>query len=380
MSAPGAQGPRPPSRAVWCAVAGGSLVGLSAAIALSRLGIDVTVAERSPARAVDGGGGLGVDVALLRQVTGIGEEPPVLHGIDRDTTAWHLLQAWLEAHASRRPGVTVSRGSNVITATPGDEQHAATVVIEDGRSYDAGLVIGADGARSTVRATVDPEHPDARYAGVLLWRTLVGEDALPRGVALPGVGEPSREVYAGPYRLVTYLVPGPAGQTAVGHRRLNMVWYDPQQRELLQEAGLLDGETVRGSLAPGALPDEVRRRLAGFAAASWPSPWREALTQALENASVFGTPLVQYKPARLVNGRVALAGDAAHAASPMVGGGFRQGLYDVRALAQTMTGITSPDEVMSALARYQQLRLGPATRHVSGSERATAAYLVHARG
>jgi hypothetical protein len=52
-----------------------------------------------------------VDVALLQQVTGIGEEPPVLHGIDRDTTAWHLLQGWLEEHAWRRPGVTVHRGT-----------------------------------------------------------------------------------------------------------------------------------------------------------------------------------------------------------------------------------------------------------------------------
>lgn len=47
-----------------CVVAGGSLVGLSAAIALSRLGMDVTVLERSPARAVEGGGGLGVDAGL----------------------------------------------------------------------------------------------------------------------------------------------------------------------------------------------------------------------------------------------------------------------------------------------------------------------------
>ena len=36
---------------VRCVVAGGNLVGLSAAIALSRLGMDVTVLERSPARA-----------------------------------------------------------------------------------------------------------------------------------------------------------------------------------------------------------------------------------------------------------------------------------------------------------------------------------------
>ena len=138
-----------------CTVAGGSLVGLSTAIALSRLGFAVTVDERSPARAVDGGGGLGVDVALLREVTGIGEDPPVQRGIDRDTTAWHLLESWLEEHALRRAGVTVRRGIDVISATPGDEQSRATVVTDDGTD-DADLVIGADGARSTVRATVDP--------------------------------------------------------------------------------------------------------------------------------------------------------------------------------------------------------------------------------
>ena len=370
---------RPAGAPMRCTVAGGSLVGLSAAIALSRLGFAVTVAERSPARAADGGGGLGVDVDLLREVTGIGQDPPVQHGIDRDTTAWHLLQSWLEEHASRRAGVTVRRGIDVITATAGDGQSEATVVTDDGAG-DADLVLGADGARSTVRASVDPEHPDARYAGVLLWRTLVEESVLPPDVALPADGEPSREMYAGPYRLVTYLVPGSAGETTAGHRRLNLVWYDPQQRELLHEAGLLDGDTVRGSLAPGALPDRVSKRLAAFAAASWPSPWREALGLALETGAVFGTPIVHYRPTRLVNGRVALAGDAAHAASPMVGGGFREGLYDVRALSQTMSGITSPREITSALARYQRLRLGPAVAHVSRSERATAAYLAQAGG
>jgi 2-polyprenyl-6-methoxyphenol hydroxylase-like FAD-dependent oxidoreductase len=383
VTAEGPRGSRPALRcspSLRCTVVGGSLVGLSAAIALSRVGFDVTVVERSLARAADGGGGLGVDVGLLREATGIGEEPPVLHGVDRDGTAWHLLQGWLEEHALRRRNVAVYRRTEVINATPGDDQRTAVVVTAEGSAYEADLVIGADGARSTVRATVDPERPDARYAGVLLWRTLVDEAALPLGVKLPGAGEPARELYAGPYRLVTYPVPGPAGETEVGYRRLNMVWYDPEQRELLRETGLLDGETVRGSLAPGALPEDVRSRLASFAAAKWPSPWREGLALGLEAGTVFGTPIVHYKPARLVNGRVALAGDAAHAASPMVGGGFRQGLYDVRALVDAMGEVTSSREVLSALDRYQQLRLGPATRHVSVSERATAAYLAHAGG
>ena len=93
---------------------------------------------------------------------------------------------------------------------------------------------------------------------------------------------------------------------------------------------------------------------------------------------MFGTPIVHYKPARLSAGRVALAGDAAHAASPMVGGGFRQGLYDVLALTQAMSTVGSPNEVPDALARYQRARLAPAIRHVTNSEQETAAYLAHA--
>ena len=364
--------------ALYCVVAGGSLVGLSAAIALSRLGITVTVLERSPSRAGADGGGLGVDVALLQQVTGIDGEPPVVHGTDRDTTAWHLPQGWLEDHALRRRGVTVHRGIQVSGVQPGDDQQSACVATADGGEYRADLVIGADGARSTVRASVAPDDPDARYAGVLLWRAMVDERALPDGVARPRSGEPSREVYAGPYRLVTYLVPGAAGQTDLGHRRLNLVWYDPEQGDLLRSLGLLDGQTVHGSLVPEALPGPVRERLATFAAANWPSPWREALALALAGGTVFGTPIVHYKPRRLTRGRAALAGDAAHAASPMVGGGFREGLYDVAALAQAMAGPTAPAAIPGALGRYQELRLGPAVRHVTVSEQATVAYLAHA--
>ena len=177
---------------------------------------------------------------------------------------------------------------------------------------------------------------------MLLWRALVDESAMPPGVALPADGEPSREMYAGPYRLVTYLVPGPAGETAVGHRRLNMVWYDPQQRELLHEAGAprrRDGpRQPRARCAAGRGEEAAGRLRVGQLA----EPVARSAGLALETGAVFGTPIVHYRPARLVNGRVALAGDAAHAASPMVGAESAQGLYDVRALSETMGGITTP--------------------------------------
>jgi hypothetical protein len=68
---------------------------------------------------------------------------------------------------------------------------------------------------------------------------------------------------------------------AVGEDGRRRGWpYDPDQGDLLRGLGLLDGETVHGSVAPRALPRPVRKRLAAFAAANWPSPWREALALA----------------------------------------------------------------------------------------------------
>ena len=269
-------------RALYCVVAGGSLVGLSAAIALSRLGITVTVSSASPSRAGADGGGLGVDVALLQQVTGIDGEPPVVHGTDRDTTAWHLLQGWLEDHALRRRGVTVHRGIQVSGVQPGDDRQPARVATADGGEYRADLVIGADGARSTVRASVAPDDPDARYAGVLLWRAMVDERALPDGVARPRSGEPSREVYAGPYRLVTYLVPGAAGQTGLGHRRLNLVWYDPERATCSvawacwtarRSTAAWSRRRCPARCASGS-PRSRRRTGPAPGARRWPWPWR----------------------------------------------------------------------------------------------------------
>jgi len=114
----------PPIR---CVVAGGSLVGLSAAIALSRLGFEVTVAEQSPARAVDGGGGLGVDGgfrqglydvrALTRALTGASSPAEVpdrlaryqgarLAAAIRHVTRSEQETAAYLAHAARRPAAT----------------------------------------------------------------------------------------------------------------------------------------------------------------------------------------------------------------------------------------------------------------------------------
>jgi len=348
-------------------VVGGSLVGLASAIALARRGAAVTVLERAGDVTSTLGGGLGVDVDLLRHVTGLEDEPPVYWGVDRATSAWALLTEWLTAQARDHEHIDIRQRTEVAKVGEGWALSAA------GKRFEADLIIGADGARSTVRRWVAPAHPEPAYAGYLLWRTMVEENRLPEAI-LPPPCEPSRELYSGAYRLVTYLVPGASGCTRRGSRRLNIVWYDPARAALLTQTGLLEGSRVLGTLDSAHVPAPLRDELRAIAEAYWPPPWREALQLALRDSAVFATPVVEYMPETLVRGSALLAGDAAHAATPMVGGGFRQGLHDVMALVNAWDRDTLPE----VLACYEKARLLPARTHVRRSMSASAEYLARA--
>jgi 2-polyprenyl-6-methoxyphenol hydroxylase-like FAD-dependent oxidoreductase len=54
----------------------------------------------------------------------------------------------------------------VVAVRADDQDGNGAVVTAAGTTFPADLVIGAVSARSTVRAAVDPERPDGRYAGV----------------------------------------------------------------------------------------------------------------------------------------------------------------------------------------------------------------------
>src|SRR5580693_1102028 len=207
-------------------VVGGSVVGMSVALAMRKQSADtaeITVLERADG-SVGGGGGLGGDVSLLREVTGLGDEPPGYHGPDRDTTAWQLLRDWLASACEADVAIALHHNANVTGVADGAEH--AEVTAADGRRWLADVVIGADGVHSTVRGVVDPARQTARYAGYVLWRAMVEEQDIAAVADLPGASEPSRELLLAGYRLVTYLIPGAAGDATPGQRRLNIVWYD----------------------------------------------------------------------------------------------------------------------------------------------------------
>jgi 2-polyprenyl-6-methoxyphenol hydroxylase-like FAD-dependent oxidoreductase len=62
-------------------------------------------------------------------------------------------------------------------------------------------------------------------------------------------------------------------------------------------------------------------------------PWRDAILDCIDRRAVIGTPIAEYVPDKLVKGRVALVGDAAHVPTPMTGSGFSASLHDAETLA-----------------------------------------------
>jgi hypothetical protein len=170
-------------------------------------------------------------------------------------------------------------------------------------------------------------------------------------------------------RLVVYRVPGPNGETSRGQRSITFAWYDASRTSWLRDRRYLVGDEVMGSVMPTAVDDELRSELLGIAAKRWQGAAREVIVAAIEHRVIFGTPLAEYLPERLVAGRLGMVGDAAHVASPMVGAGFSSGLEDGTAFIAAVgrSGGTAGQAGIRALQLYDEARLSPNRRRVHES-------------
>ncbi len=351
---------RPASRR-RAVVAGGSLAGLCAALALSKDGWHVTVLERSTSDPV-GGTGISIDRQLLGDV--IGADTSGLPVLDAGfpATAWGLIHSVLSDEVVRRPSIEVLRGRRVLGVRPTASGMGAAVLTPEG-NVTGDLVVGADGHASVIRRHVAPSRPAATYAGYVLWRGLVDEHEIDGGLAIRDVE--FREHTPRNARLVTFAVPGADGDTHPGRRRGSFTWFDRERNGLLTEGGHLSGSEVRGTLAGPDVPDQVivdlqeRSRL-------WPSPWRQAIRRSLDRRSFIGTPVAEYWPIALARGSMALVGDAAHVVSPITGAGLHNGILDVQALTAALRRAQIRN-VHDALLAFQSARLMPARRLVAQS-------------
>lgn len=190
------------------------------------------------------------------------------------------------------------------------------VVEHDGGELAADLVIGADGVRSAVRASLWPQAAPPRYSGKTAWRLV-----MPR---VKGMAEVWGETWG----------PGAVfGMAPV-----------PGDLMYCYASGIVPpgGRSADGELA------ELRRRFR-----DWCEPIPSVLAaatedQVLRNDIYALPPLPTY-----VRGPVALLGDAAHAMTPFLGQGGCQALEDAATLSLAVE--TQPD-LATALRRYDELR------------------------
>ncbi|QYE37108.1 bifunctional 3-(3-hydroxy-phenyl)propionate/3-hydroxycinnamic acid hydroxylase (plasmid) [Polymorphobacter sp. PAMC 29334] len=329
------------------AIVGAGPVGLFAAMLLERRGLSVGLFERWPdfyplPRAC------GVDHEIVRQLQSIGladEMSPLLdpvigpdktykfldqHGetllkIDWNrpgASGWAQMNMFYQPdfervmlrHLEASPRVVIRRGRALVSLAEDDDCVTLTFAAPDEASglahVDARFVIGADGARSTVRDLLEISQTDLGFA----YDWLVVDVVPPEG----RVWEPYVVQHCDPARPTTLVGSGP------GRRRWEFM------RMPGESVSDLNTEAMAWKLlAPWGIRPEnskVERHAVYTFRGAWADEWRK--------------------------GRVFLAGDAAHLMPPFLGQGLCSGMRDVMALGWRLPLVLSGEAGDSLLASY----------------------------
>jgi 2-polyprenyl-6-methoxyphenol hydroxylase-like FAD-dependent oxidoreductase len=329
-------------------VAGGGIAGLAAAVALTQAGWQVTVLERAPAFG-EVGAGLGFTGNGMAALHALGVEQAVRtaghlapHGGYQDRRGRWLLQI---PETLSGPGATIcgihrqrlhatlrqaaeAAGAELVTGAevtavqpgaPGGEPAAVTWRTSTSEhTGEAGLVVAADGVRSTVRTQL---FPGARpqYAGSTSWRAVISDTS-----------------FAG--RLVEVWGPG----TEFGALRVSegeIYWY---------------GEFVHPEGTSFA--DELAAARAHFC--GW-APWIQAIVAATPAGQLLRHDVYHLPDGcpRYVHGRVVVIGDAAHAMLPTIGQGAATALEDGVCVGRMIAApVRAGGDLAAALAVFDQAR------------------------
>ncbi|WP_020656993.1 FAD binding domain-containing protein [Massilia niastensis] len=348
-------------------VIGGSLGGLLAANALRAAGWDVDVFERSVGELSGRGGGivLQADVLQAFQFAGLVHDPvPGVRSIDRIylSASDRVLQrspmpqaqtSWNVLYRILRDGLPPERlhGGASFTSYEQDGQRV-TAHFADGRSEAGDLLVGADGARSTVRAQMLPGLEPA-YAGYVAWRGSVPEALLP--AALRQKLDASFVFQQGDaHLLLAYLVPGDDGSVEDGRRRWNWIWYRRVGAGGPLAALLTgrDGRTHTASLPPGEVREEHVAALLGDAVGLAAPSFRTLLEA---TAAPFVQAIVDLQTPAMLDRRVLLLGDAAFVPRPHAADSTAKAAADALTLAMLLRQRAAAPDV--GLAQWEQLRL-----------------------
>jgi salicylate hydroxylase len=343
------------------AIVGGGIGGLTAALALRRLGMEPVVLEQTGRY-----GRVGADINLtpnaVKALDGLGLGPTLreragrpTHRISRvwdsgaETSRLAMSNSAEERYGSPQltlhradllaaldralPETTVELGQRVVGVEPGETQ--ALLRFENGASRAFDLVIGADGIHSAVRTSLfGAEHP--RFTGVVAFRAVVPGDRL-RG--LPNVGAFTKWWgWNQQTQIVTFPL-GPEGDVFVF-------------ATIGQETWTHESWTTHGNV------DELRTLYATF------HPEARALLDACD--SVLKTALYERDPMpSWSKGRAVLLGDACHPMLPFMAQGAGSAIEDAVVLARCLA--RDPARPKTGMAAYETARRERTARIQLGS-------------
>ena len=347
------------------AVAGGSIGGLSAGVALNGAGFDVQVYEQNPGPMATRGAGIVVQgelMQLLRQ-----------HGSRVLPTTSCRMRRYLQpgggaGESQRAPQAFTSWEAiyNVLRATLPAERYHMGSTLSDVQSHaegvsalingetriDAHLLVCADGSQSASRRRLLPEI-EAGYAGYVAWRGTLDEAEAPTELI---------EFFDDSFtfcearskgHILAYFIPGNGAETAVGKRRLNWVWYvaaDAIQRDrlLVDAAGRQHHASLQEGQAPEVAVAELNERARGEL-----HPMFAKLVKATSRP--FLQTIVDVLVPQLVFGRTCLLGDAAFVVRPHTAGATAKAAKDALSLASALS--SAKRNIDAGLASYQQTQL-----------------------
>jgi 2-polyprenyl-6-methoxyphenol hydroxylase-like FAD-dependent oxidoreductase len=346
-------------------IIGGSLGGLFAANMLRASGWDVHVFERVHDDLASRGAGIGTHeemFAVMRRIglhvdESIGVYPAGRRCLDsagrvvREDTIPRMLSSWSLFYRALKDALPAERYhfAKALTGVAQDGD-SVTATFADGTNAQGDLLVAADGIRSSVRALLMPEV-QPRYAGYVAWRGVLHES------------EMAPELHAAVFehylyclpegeQIIAYPVPGPDDDVRPGRRSYNWVWYHPVDAAALQDLCT----DAKGRVHPlGIAPPLIRPQVITDIRAVAHRVLAPQIAEVIDRTpQPFFQAIYDLEAPGMVQGRVALLGDAAFVARPHVGMGVTKAALDAQCLADSLTA--AGGDVVAALARYDASR------------------------
>lgn len=330
-------------------VVGGSLSGLMTAIALSQQGIIVTVLEKSKEGARSGAS-LKVDGYSSNQIEIEKKLKQLASGGKSTVQLWSSIESRLRKNAHEDPNIALHYNTRVLSVD--QNKQFAWAETEDGQLFKGDILIGADGHRSIVRKKVASHHPDAEFSGYVVWMASILENELPKDKR-PNPHEGQVKIF----NTTGGFLFGSVIEVENETNRIGCTWYDNTQTELLYRLGAVQGNFVHHSVQGSEIPEKDLDLLAKQAQSDWPEPWRTATLHAIHSRNFIGVPIKEYVPVKLIHGRFALVGDAAHVPSPITSSGFNESLIDAVVLSECASDGLQGSKASATLEKYESMRL-----------------------